>query len=107
MVCGMGTDIPYSLAQGLRRCPAVGKTVRLLSIRGIPVRVHASWLLIYALITWTLAAGYFPHVLPGLDTTPAILLAMGGALLLFVSVLVHELSHSFVAIGYGLRVRAI
>ncbi len=27
---------------------------------GIPVYIHASWLIIFGLITWTLAIGYFP-----------------------------------------------
>jgi hypothetical protein len=33
----------------------VGGTVRVLTIRGIPINVHVSWLVIYGLITWTLA----------------------------------------------------
>ena len=44
----------------------MGGTVRVLTIRGIPVNVHVSWLVMYGLITWTLAVGYFPHALPDL-----------------------------------------
>ncbi|HZP35793.1 MAG TPA: site-2 protease family protein [Methylomirabilota bacterium] len=82
-------------------------TVRVLAIRGIPIKVHASWLVVYGLITWTLAVGYFPNVLP--DRPVAAYWANGllAALLLFVSVLLHELSHSFVAIAHGLSVRGI
>ena len=42
-------------------------SVRLLTVFGIPVNINASWVLIYALITWTLAVGYFPRQLPGLE----------------------------------------
>jgi Zn-dependent protease len=36
-----------------------------LRVAGIPVRVDVSWFLVLALISWSLAAGYFPHVTPG------------------------------------------
>ena len=85
----------------------MGGTVRLFNIAGIPVYVHASWLMIYALITWTLAVGYFPHLLPGLDSGTYWAYGLVGALLLFVSVLLHELSHSLVAVAHGLSVRGI
>ena len=44
----------------------MGGTVRVLTIRGIPINVHVSWLVIYGLFTWTLAVGYFPRALPNL-----------------------------------------
>ena len=85
----------------------MGSTTRLFKIAGIPISIHVSWLAIYALITWTLAAGYFPQALP--DRTAVTYWALGlvAALLLFASVLLHELSHSLVAVGHGLRVRGI
>jgi len=85
----------------------VGGTVRVLTIRGIPINIHVSWLVIYGLITWTLAVGYFPHALPNLPATTYWANGLLAALLLFVSVLLHELSHSFVAIAHGLSVRGI
>ena len=85
----------------------MGGTVRVLTIRGIPINVHVSWLVIYGLITWTLAVGYFPHALPNLPATTYWANGLLAALLLFVSVLLHELSHSFVAIAHGLSVRGI
>jgi Zn-dependent protease/predicted transcriptional regulator len=85
----------------------MGATLRLLSVRGIPINVHASWILVYALITWSLAVGYFPRALP--DLPPAAHWAHGlvAALLLFATVLLHELSHALVARGYGLAVHGI
>ncbi len=78
-----------------------------LTIAGIPLRVHPSWLLIYALLTWTLAVGYFPRVVPDLSTPSYWANGLAAALLLFVSVLLHELSHSLVARAHGLVVRGI
>lgn len=74
---------------------------------GIPIRVHASWFLIFLLVTWTLSTGYLPESLPGL--TPERYWAMGGfaAVLLFVSVLLHELGHSYVALYYRIPIEKI
>src|SRR5439155_19787360 len=96
-----------SLARRLRILARMGATIRLFKIAGIPIYVHASWLAIYALITWTLAVGYFPRMLPGIDAPAAWAHGLIGALLLFVSVLLHELSHSLVAKAHGLSVRGI
>jgi Zn-dependent protease/CBS domain-containing protein len=85
----------------------MGATVRLFTIGGIPIFVHASWLAIYVLITWTLAVGYFPRVLPELGQAAYWMHGLVAALLLFVSVLVHELAHSVVATAHGLSVRVI
>ena len=81
--------------------------LQIFRVAGIPVRVDASWLIVFGLISWSLAAGYFPHVLP--DATPAAAWAHGvaAALLLFVSVFLHELSHALVAIEHGVPVRGI
>ena len=81
--------------------------MRVLTVAGIPINVHTSWLLVYALITWTLAVGYFPQTLPGLSWASAWLSGLAAALLLFVSVLLHELSHAFVARAHGLSVSGI
>jgi len=85
----------------------VGGTLTLFRIRGIPVRVHSSWLVVYGLIAWTLAVGYFPQVLPELRATTYWLSALLAALLLFVSVFLHELSHSLVALRYGIPISSI
>jgi Zn-dependent protease/predicted transcriptional regulator len=85
----------------------MGATVRLFRVGGIPIAVHASWLAVYGLITWTLAVGYFPRAMPGIEPLAAWIYGLVGALLLFVSVLLHELAHSVVAMAYGLGVRGI
>ncbi|HEU5322942.1 MAG TPA: site-2 protease family protein, partial [Methylomirabilota bacterium] len=82
-------------------------TVQIARVAGIPIAIHASWLLVYLLITWTLAVGYFPRALPNLTATTYWVNGLVAALLLFVSVLLHELSHAVVAMAHGLRVRGI
>jgi Zn-dependent protease len=76
-------------------------------IAGIEVRIHATWLLAFVFITWGLANGYFRFVAPRQGLGTPLLLGAISALLLFVSVLVHEFSHSLVAQARGLRVRDI
>jgi Zn-dependent protease/predicted transcriptional regulator len=85
----------------------MGGRIKVFSIAGIPIYVHTSWLLIYALITWTLAVGYFPRALPDVPTLGHWVSGLVAALLLFLSVLVHELAHSLVATRRGLTVRGI
>jgi Zn-dependent protease len=77
-------------------------------IFGIDVRVHATWLLAFAFVTWGLASGYFRFVIPHQQGL-ALPLLFGAiaALLLFASVLIHELSHSLVAKARGMGVRDI
>ena len=66
-------------------------------IAGIPVKVHFSWFIVFGLITWSLATRYFPQVAPELPQFTNYLRGALAALLLFLSVTIHELSHSFVA----------
>ncbi len=80
---------------------------RVATIRGIEIGIHYSWVLVFVLVAWTLAVGLFPLQYPGLDI--GVYWAMGfiASLVLFVSVLIHELAHSFVAQGRGLKVNSI
>ncbi len=74
---------------------------------GIPVRAHASWLLLFVLVTGTLALVHFPTCYPHWPQATYYWLAGVTSLLLFASVLVHELAHSLVARQHGLGVHAI
>lgn len=84
-----------------------GKSVTLFRLFGFAVRVDISWLIILTLVVWSLAAGYFPQRVPGLQTSAYILLGLLGALGLFASIVFHELSHSLVARVFGLPIRGI
>lgn len=84
-----------------------GRGVRIFSAFGFTVKVDASWLIILFLITWSLAAGLFPAEFPGLEAWQYWALGLAGALGVFASILVHELTHSLVARRYGLPITGI
>jgi len=71
--------------------------IRLGRLLGIPVSVDISWFVIFALIVFTLAQYYFPQFYPGLSPVMNWFAGLVAALLLFASVLLHELMHSVVA----------
>jgi Zn-dependent protease/CBS domain-containing protein len=77
------------------------------TLAGIDIRVHYTWLFALFLIAWSLALGYFPMSDQGLGAATYWVLGIAAALLLFASVLVHELGHSVVAGARGLRVENI
>jgi len=77
------------------------------TVAGIDIRVHYTWLFAFLLIAWSLALGYFPSSNRSLGAGTDWLLGIIAALLLFASVLVHELGHSLVAGARGLRVENI
>ncbi len=85
----------------------MGGSLVLGEIRGIRIQVHYTWLVVFFLVTWSLAAGVFPRLVPGLNTGAYLGLGAAGTVLLFGSVLLHELSHSLVAQRLGYRVRSI
>ena len=74
---------------------------------GIPVYIHASWLIIFGLITWTLATGYFPARYPDLPAASYWARGLITSLLFFVSIFVHEMGHALVARRHGVRIRSI
>jgi Zn-dependent protease/predicted transcriptional regulator len=74
---------------------------------GIPIRIHASWVVVFFFMSWTLATGYLPEALPGLSGQRYWGMGAVAALLLFVSVLLHELGHSYVAQRYHIPIGQI
>ncbi|MDQ3448578.1 MAG: site-2 protease family protein [Chloroflexota bacterium] len=82
-------------------------SIRLFRIGGIDVGVHYSWLVIFGLVTYSLGVGFFPQAIPGLPSAEAWILGAIAAILLFTSVLLHELAHSFMAKARGLDAKSI
>ena len=74
---------------------------------GIPIAVDYSWFLVFALLTWTLAVGYYPLEFPNWPAAEFWIVGAITSILLFVSVLLHELGHSVVAMRYKIPVRSI
>jgi Zn-dependent protease len=85
----------------------ITNTLPLFRVRGIEVGVHVSWLVVFALVTWSIAMGFVPQLVPGIEDFEAWIIGAICAVLLFASVLLHELAHSFVAISRGLPVHSI
>jgi Zn-dependent protease len=84
-----------------------GKSVTLFRLFGFEVRVDPSWLILALLVVWTLARGYFPAAHPGFAPATYWWMGVAGAVGLFVSIVLHELSHSLVARRYDLPIRGI
>jgi len=76
-------------------------------IIGIPVRIHYTLWLVLLLIAWSLAEGYMPQHYPGLGPTTYWAIGIVSAIILFVSVFLHELSHSYIAKKNGLPIARI
>ncbi|HTU78432.1 MAG TPA: site-2 protease family protein [Solirubrobacteraceae bacterium] len=84
-----------------------GRSIRIARIAGIPVGVSPWWLVIVALITWSLGASYFPEVVHGIRPGVSYALGLASALLLFASILAHEFGHALVARRHGIEVEEI
>ncbi len=86
---------------------AVGEGWQLLKIRGIPLRIRPTWFVILFVATVAFEQHYrvslTGQVSPGLVWVVALITAV----MLFVSVLLHELGHSLVALAQGVQVRSI
>jgi Zn-dependent protease len=80
-----------------------GGSIQLARVFGIRIGVDFSWFVVLFLIIWSLS-GYYEDVAPGSN---AFLLAVVSALLFFLSILLHELGHAWVAIRNGIPILGI
>jgi Zn-dependent protease/CBS domain-containing protein len=76
-------------------------------IWGIPISLHLSWFLIFALLTWSLSTGYFPTEYPQLAGITHVVLGVVTSILFFASVLAHELGHAYLALRNKIPVKSI
>lgn len=74
---------------------------------GISLRLHYSWFFIFVLVTWALAAAYFPTTYPTWSLSLKIGAGIITSILFFGSVLFHELMHSLVALREGIQIQSI
>jgi len=79
----------------------------LFRIFGIDIKLHFSWWFVFFLLAWALSAAFFPQEYPGFSTAIYWFMGITAAILLFVSVLLHELSHSLVARAKKIKVESI
>ncbi len=85
----------------------MGSSVRLGRIAGIEFGVNWSWLVVFALLVWTLASGIFPSTNPGLSKGTYIGAAIVAAFLFFASILLHEFGHALQARREGIEIDGI
>jgi len=71
--------------------------MKLFKVFGIDIKLHFSWWFVFILIAWMLSGSFFPQFFPGHTLIMYWTMGITASLLLFVSVLLHELSHSLVA----------
>ena len=83
-----------------------GSGLRIGKILGIPIYLHASWVIVFSLITFSLAM-QFAQEHPRWSTVQHWSVGILTSFLFFGSVLFHELSHSVVAQRYKIRVVSI
>jgi Zn-dependent protease/CBS domain-containing protein len=76
-------------------------------IGSISIGLDYSWFLIFGLLTWFLAVHYYPSELKDWPTIQYWLMGAITAIMLFASVLLHELGHSVIALRYKIPVRRI
>jgi len=76
-------------------------------VKGVPIKLHFTLIIILVLLSWTLSSGFMPRLYPNLDPLVYWIMGVAGAIVLIVSIFLHELAHVIVSLRYGLEVRQI
>jgi Zn-dependent protease/predicted transcriptional regulator len=85
----------------------MNKSIRVFRVFGISIEIHYSWFFVFFFLAWGLSTYFFPEKYPELTAMQNWILGIFSSLMLFVSVLVHELSHSLVAKRNNIDVKSI
>ncbi|MBW2963182.1 site-2 protease family protein [Candidatus Woesearchaeota archaeon] len=80
---------------------------KIFRVFGIDIKLHYSWWFVFALLAYALSTSFFPHFYPDLSSKTYWIMGVAATLLLFVSVLLHELTHSLVAKMKKINVESI
>ena len=81
--------------------------IPLFSLLGFKVYLDWSWLILFVLITWSLASGLFPAYYPNHSPWTYLAMGMASAVGLLFSIVLHELGHSLAARRYGVEMSGI
>lgn len=84
-----------------------GRRIPLMRLLGFEIRFDLTWLILVALVVWSLSAGLFPAAYADLPTSTYIWMGVLGAIGVFASIILHELAHSVVGRRLGLRIHGI
>jgi Zn-dependent protease/predicted transcriptional regulator len=79
----------------------------LMRIRGIEIIIDYSWFIIFFLVVYTMAESYFPQTHQNYSGSQYWIMGSVAAVLFFISILIHEIAHSFVAMKHGIKVTSI
>lgn len=82
-------------------------SIRVGRLAGVPIGFHPLWLLSLGVITWFLGAFYYPEAASGISPGLSYPLGLLSALLLFASIVLHELGHALVARRHGVEIEEI
>jgi len=85
----------------------INTSFRLGKVMGIPIYLHISWFIIFALVTVSLSYQFFPSVYPRWDVRLYWFVGVITSIMFFASVVFHELAHSWFSIRQGIPVRSI
>ncbi|MBP1706831.1 MAG: Zn-dependent protease (includes SpoIVFB) [Chloroflexi bacterium] len=80
---------------------------RIGKIAGIEIGIHYTWIFAFGLFAWSFGGVTFPALFPGWSTATYWIAGVIVSLGIFISVLIHELCHSLVAISRGMKVSSI
>jgi len=82
-------------------------SLHLFNIAGVRIGAHYSWVFSFVLISWSLSIGYYPSSYPDWPTEIHWIMGVLSSVMLFCSILLHELAHSLVARRLDLKVLGI
>lgn len=85
----------------------MGRAFRVARIAGIDIEIHPSWLLILGFVSWSLSDSFFPSQYGTWSAAAYWIVGVSSAVLLFITVLIHEMAHALVARRRGLPVPRI
>ena len=83
------------------------RRIPLVKLLGFQIRFDLTWLIIVALVVWSLSADYFPASYGELPTHTYLWMGIVGAVGFFASIILHELAHSWVGRRLGLEIQGI
>lgn len=83
------------------------RRIPLMRLFGFEIRFDLTWLIVVALVVWSLSAGLFPQTYAALPISTYVWMGVLGAIGLFASIVLHELAHSVVGRRLGMRIRGI
>lgn len=85
----------------------IGKGFRVAKILGIDVYLDLSWFLIFGLVTFSLASGYFPKMAPGTSQASFWIVGFLTSAAFFGSVVFHEFAHALTAKNFGIKTKRV